>query len=62
LSQTYIAILVNILVQFLPKLGLSVGSEELTVTVQTLVLIGSSAWVLIRRYNAGGVTLGGFRK
>ncbi len=62
MSQTYIAILVNILATLLPKIGVTVGSEALTTTLQTLIVVISGVWVLIRRYKRGDVTVAGFIK
>lgn len=56
MSQTYVAIIVNLLAFFLPKLGVTAGSEELTSIVQAFVVAGSGVYVLYRRYRAGGVT------
>jgi biotin transporter BioY len=56
MSQTYVATFVQFAVIFLPMLGIKVGSDQLTVTVQTIVVVLSGLWVLVRRYQAGGVT------
>lgn len=62
MSQTYIAVIVGILVELLPHLGVTVGSDALTTTIQTIVLLASGAWILIRRYKQGDVTVVGVRK
>lgn len=61
-SQTYIAVIVNVLVILLPKLGVTIGSEELTTTIQVILGIGTAIWILVRRYKQGGVTMAGVRK
>lgn len=61
-STTYIAIIVNALSFLLPKLGVTLGNDELTVTVQTLLTLGTGVWVLVQRHKQGDVTAGGFRK
>lgn len=61
-SQTYLAIIVSVLGSLLPKLGVTVGSEELTSAVSLLFTIGGALWALVRRYQAGGVGTLGFRK
>jgi len=61
-STTYIAIIVNILAQVLPKIGVTVGTEELTSTIQVLVAVGSGLWVLVKRYKQGDITVVGAKK
>lgn len=61
MSQTYLAVIVSLLATFLPKLGVSAGSEELTAIVQGAVALGSGVWILYRRYKAGGVKVSGVR-
>ena len=55
ISQTYIAVAVTLFAPLLPKLGLNIGSEELTTTITTLVAFAGAVWALIRRYQAGGI-------
>lgn len=62
MSQTYLAVIIGLLVTILPKLGITVGSDELTTTVTTIVQVASAVWILIRRYQAGGITVAGFRR
>lgn len=46
----------------LPHIGVSIGSDELTTTVQTLVAIVTGLWVLRERTKRGDVSPLGFRK
>lgn len=62
MSQIYISGLVNLLAALLPALGLNIGDEALTTTIQTLVLVGSALWILIRRLAMGDIGLSGVRK
>lgn len=62
MSQTYIAVIVGFLSTVLPKLGVTVGTEELTQTISTVVTIGATIWALWGRYRAGGISALGFRK
>lgn len=62
ISSTYIAVIVNFASMVLPKLGVTIGSEQLTTTIQTLVAIASGLWVLVQRYKRGDVTLFGSYK
>lgn len=53
MSQTYVAVIINFLVMILPRIGIDVGSEQLTITLQTIVAIVTGIWILVRRYQAG---------
>lgn len=61
-STTYIAIIVNILVTFLPKFGITVGSEELTSIIQAIVVAVTGIWIIVRRYKQGDITVTGVKK
>ena len=61
-STTYLAVIVNILSVLLPKVGITVGTEELTTTIQTLVTLFTGMWILIQRYKRGDVTVAGVIK
>lgn len=61
MSQTYAGIIAMLLSQFLPYLGLEIGSEQLTATVSTLFLIGGALWAARGRYRLGGVNFAGLR-
>ncbi len=61
MSQTYLAVLVMVLAQILPKIGVNLGNDALTTTVSVLVTVGGALWALVRRYQAGGVTVFGSR-
>ena len=56
MSTTYIGVIVTILATLLPKFGISIGSEELTITLQTLMVIGSSIWIMWRRFRVGDIS------
>lgn len=43
-------------------LGINVGSEALTTTLSTLVVIGTGAWIWYKRVSAGDVNAFGVRK
>lgn len=62
ISTTYIAVIVNVLSFLLPKVGITVGSEELTTTLQTLITLASGLWILKERYAKGGVSVMGVRQ
>lgn len=62
ISTTYIAVIVNVLAQLLPKIGVSVGSDELTTTIQTIIALASGLWILWQRYQRGDVSPLGVRR
>lgn len=62
MSTTIVAVFVQLLTIILPMFGLSIGSAELTGTIQTLVLIVTGLWIWIRRVRVGDVGVMGARK
>lgn len=62
MSQTYLAVLVMVLSNLLPAIGVNVGNDALTTTLSVVLTIGAALWALVRRYQAGGVSTLGFRK
>ena len=48
MSTKVISAIVSILVMVLPLVGVSVGTEQLTSTIQTVVVIVSGLWVWYR--------------
>ena len=62
MSQTIVAIIVQLLTLILPAVGVEVGSDQLTGAIQTIVLIATSLWIWVRRYQAGDIKLFGARK
>lgn len=60
-APSYVASAVAILVQVLSFLGITVGTEELSTTLTTLVTIGSGLFVMYRQLKTGRSTLGGTR-
>ena len=61
-SATYAGIIVSILGSLLPKLGVSVGGDDLTTTVSVLVTVLGGLWAFWGRYRKGGITLWGTRE
>ena len=57
ISTEYIAVIVGVLTHFFPE----VGSENLTVTIKTLLTLGSALWLLYKRYSRGGINIVGVR-
>ena len=61
MSQTIISVIVILLVQILPALGVQVDSAAVTTTVSTIVTLVAALWIWIRRYQAGGIRASGAR-
>lgn len=61
-STTYIAVIVNILSVLLPKIGVEIGTDSLTTTVQTVITIATGLWILFKRYQQGDITPLGKKK
>lgn len=62
ISTTYIAVIVNLLAVLLPKVGVEIGSDQLTSALQTLVAVASGVYLLIKRYRQGGVSILGVKR
>lgn len=62
MSQTISAVIVQLLAIGLPKIGISVGSDSLTTTVSTILVVVSGLWIWWRRYRTGDVSPLGVRK
>lgn len=61
MSQTYASAIISLLVIVLPMFGIKVGSDALTVTVQTVIVMGAQIWIMIRRLQQGDITILGGR-
>jgi hypothetical protein len=48
-STTIAAVLINLVAQVLPWLGVAVGTDELTAAVQTFIAIGTGIWIWYQR-------------
>ena len=60
-APSYISAIVLVLSQILPKLGINLGSEELSVTIQTLIAIGTGLFVMYRQIKTKKSTFAGTR-
>ena len=60
-STTYASVAVMVLAEVLPKLGITLGNDELTTTVQVLATIAGGLYILVKRYQAGGISIAGLR-
>ncbi len=61
-STTITAVVINLLSVILPLIGVEIGSESLTTTVQTLIAVGTGIWIWAERVKRGDVDLFGRRK
>ncbi len=62
MSQTFTATFINLIVMLLPLIGVNIAGADLNTALQVFTAIGTGVWILVRRYQAGGVTPLGFRK
>lgn len=62
MSNTIAGVLVILLAELLPLIGITIGSDALTTTVSTLFVVGSDIWIWFKRVQKGDVTLLGVRK
>ena len=61
-STTISAVIINLLAVILPLMGITIGSDALTTTIQTIIALGTGIWIWIRRVKKGGVNFAGIRK
>ena len=61
MSHTIVVVFVIIMAHVLPMIGLNIGSDQLTTTVQTIVDIGGGIYIWYRRVKVGDVTVAGVR-
>lgn len=62
MSTTIISVFVLLATQLLPVIGVTIGSEQLTTTIQTLFAIGTGIWIWIQRVKVGDIGVLGGRK
>lgn len=62
MSTTIIAVVINLLSVILPYIGVTVGTDQLTTTAQTLVAIATGIWIWRERVKRGDVGAIGIRK
>jgi hypothetical protein len=61
MSNTIVAVILNLLATLLPLLGIQIGSDSLTTTIQTIVAIGTGLFIWYKRYQKGDITKIGVR-
>ena len=61
-SPTYISALVIILGVILPRVGVTVGSEDLTTLITAGLTLIAGIVILYRKYKEGNVNILGFKK
>lgn len=62
MSTTIASVMVTLLAMILPYFGISVGSDQLTQAVQTVIVVIAGVWIWFRRYQIGDVTVAGLKK
>jgi len=62
MSTTISAVILQMLAVILPWFGITIGTEALTTTIQTIVLIGGGLWIWFERAKRGDVKWFGGRK
>lgn len=62
MSTTIASVFVQFAVIILPALGIQVGSDQLTVAIQTATVILTGIWIWIQRLQRGDVTFFGVRQ
>lgn len=60
-APTFLSAFVIVLSQVLPAVGINIGTEQLTTTVQTVVAIVGGIYILYRQKTTGRSTLVGTR-
>ena len=55
-STTYLSTIVMFLAFLAKVMGVEVGSEQLTTTVEVIVAFVAGVWILIERFKKGGIT------
>lgn len=61
-SITFVGILVMLLTKVLEAAGVEIGTEELTMTITTLVTLGGGLLALYGRWRKGDVNVFGMKK
>lgn len=49
MSTQIVAVFALILAELLPRIGVTIGSDELTSTLQTIVAVASGLWIWYQR-------------
>ena len=62
MSTTISAVIINLLSVILPLMGITVGSDALTTTIQTIIALGTGLWIWKERVKKGGVNILGAKK
>ncbi len=62
MSQTIVSVLIQLLTIGLPMIGVNAGSEQLTTTIQTVIMVATGLYIWYRRTQVGDVNAAGLRK
>lgn len=61
MSTEIIAVIINIVATILPKMGIQIGSAELTTAVNVVLTLATGIYLWYKRYQRGGVNVAGVR-
>lgn len=61
-SITFVGIIIIVLSQILQRLNITVATEALSTTIETLLLLGGALLALWGRWRKGDVNIFGFKK
>lgn len=62
MSTTIGSVMAQLLVTILPWLGITIGSDQITTTIQTIVVVATGLLIWYQRYAKGDVNVVGGRK
>ena len=62
MSTTIVSVIINLLSVVLPLIGIQIGSDSLTTTIQTIVAIVTGLWIWKERIGRGDVNIVGMKK
>ncbi|MEK9208353.1 MAG: hypothetical protein AAB922_07740 [Patescibacteria group bacterium] len=62
MSTTISAVFIQLAVVLLPMMGIQVGSDQLTVVIQTITVIVTGLWIWFQRVQKGDVKFFGGRR
>ncbi|MDZ4228252.1 MAG: hypothetical protein U1E54_03325 [Candidatus Levybacteria bacterium] len=62
MSTTIISVIINLLSVALPYIGVTVGTDELTTSVQTVIAIVTGLWIWFERVKRGDVNALGVKR
>lgn len=62
ISQEYVSLLVVLLANLLPKVGLVLGTEPITTLATLIITVIGVIWAMYRRHRKGDISIVGTKK